>query len=167
MEQLTMQQLAEKQSEIEQMVYKITGVRSEENMKEYTGYETRQQIPTEALPGLLRELKSELRCMEILGKERYAESRSIGGKIALYQNIFGATIRTLAMEREKQPVTWQEFRRMLAVEMEKLGKKSVFEQPFEFLGDTWGKEITECTVGTNAKPQAERQSSFEKPSIEL
>ncbi|MDK2813848.1 MAG: hypothetical protein PWQ08_1103 [Clostridiales bacterium] len=172
MEQLSMQQLAAKQSEVELLVYKLAGgERSAEAMKEYTGYTTRQQIPTEALPGLLRDLKNEQRIKEMLGTEKYGESRTIGGKMALYQMIFGAALRTLDPEREKAPVSWAEFRRMLAVEMEKLGKQGTYHPPFVYTGDTWGRETTECTVGradaAPAKRQGAGQSRFARPSIEL
>lgn len=172
MEQLSMQQLAAKQSEVELLVYKLAGgERSAEAMKEYTGYTTRRQIPTEALPGLLRDLKNEQRIKEMLGTEKYGESRTIYGKISLYQMIFGAALRTLDPERENTPVNWAEFRRMLAVEMEKLGQPGAFNQPFVFVSDTWGRETTECTVGRADTAPAKRkdagQSRFERPSIEL
>lgn len=172
MEQLSMQQLAAKQSEVELMVYKLAGgERSAEAMAEYTGYAIRQRIPAEDLPGLLRDLKNELRCKEMLGAEKYGESRTIGGKMALYQMIFGAALRTLDAERENSAVNWAAFRRMIAVEMEKLGKQGAYHPPFVYTGDTWGREITECTVGktdtATAKRQATGQSRFAKPSIEV
>lgn len=172
MEQLSMQQLAAKQSEVELLVYKLAGgERSAEAMAEYTGYRTQQQIPAEALQGLLRDLKNEQRIKEMLGAEKYAESRTILGKISLYQMIFGAALRTLDPAREKSPVNWAEFRRMLAVEMEKLGQPGAFHQPFVYTGDTWGREITSCTVGqadtAPAKRQETGQSRFARPSIEL
>lgn len=150
--QMTMMQQLSDQSEVELLVYKLCGgQRSEEAMLAYTGYRRRQEIPAGQLQGLLRELRGEWRCRQILGPEAYDGSRSIWGKIALYQTVIDKAARTLTRCEGAREVSWAAFRRMIAAEMGKLpDREEAVRQAYALgageldeTGYRWGEAATD------------------------
>ena len=125
MEQLSFKALKQQQFAIRLLVLTLCGGEKEGMLREYTGYDTPQQIPPERIGGIKKELEMEIRCLEILGREAYEKSRTIGGKIALYEEIFARAKRILAGRQWAEQMSWVTFRRALAVEM---GKQSSEQQ---------------------------------------
>ena len=125
MEQMNLEQVYFAQCEIELLVYKLcNNKRRPEALKEYTGYTKRTDIPAECITPLKKELESELRCKEILGTEKYENSRTLSGKMLLYERIFARARRILHAEEWDEKMSWREFRRRLAVEMKKLPEEA-------------------------------------------
>lgn len=155
-EQQTLKKVFEAQCEIELLVYKLAGgVRSADELEHYTGHRYKNEIPAEQAPRLRRDLEAELRCREVLGEEAYRESRSIYGKIALYQCIFEKATRTLAKAEGDRPVSWAEFRRMVTVEFGRMPDlaqqlRDAFDLgagQLDETGYTWGRKMTERAIG--------------------
>ena len=175
-EQGTLKKVILLQCEIELLVYKLTGgVHSEEEMERYTGYRHKNEIPAERAARLRRDLEAELRCREVLGAEAYRESRSIFGKIALYEAIFDKASRTLSKEAGDRPVSWAEFRRMLVVEMGRIPDfaqqlRDAFALGAEQLDETgyaWGVPMTERSFGRIPARRQEPNAGQEKERIDI
>ena len=149
MDQMNLEQIYFAQCEIELLVYKLCDdQRRPEALKEYTGYYKRTDIPAERITPLKNELLAELRCREILGAEKYANSRTLQGKMALYERIFTKARRILTAEEWKEKMSWREFRRRLAVEMKKLPEEAqekaelwaLGAEQLDESGCRWGRE---------------------------
>ena len=162
-EQQELKKVFEGQCEIELLVYKLTGlVRSEEELERYTGYRHRNEIPAERVARLRHDLEAELRCREVLGAEAYKESRSVFGKIALYQCIFDKAVRALDRASGDRPVSWAEFRRMVTVEMGRIPDfaQQLWEafalgaEQLDETGYTWGVPMLERGFGKSSENPA-------------
>ena len=149
MEQMNLEQIYFAQCEIELMVYKLCDdQRRPGALQEYTGYSKRTDIPADHIAPLKNELLAELRCREILGAEKYANSRTLQGKMALYERIFARARRILRAEEWNEKMSWREFRRRLAVEMEKLPAEerekaelwALGAEQLDESGCRWGRE---------------------------
>lgn len=125
MEQLSFKALEQQQVAIRLLALTLCGGEKEGMLREYTGYDTPQQIPSEQIGRIKKELETEALCLKILGREAYEKSRTIGGKIALYEEIFARAKRILADRQWSERTSWIAFRRALSVEM---GKQTGEEQ---------------------------------------
>lgn len=86
-----------------------------------SGFVDAQDVPEQARPQLLHDLAGEVRAREIMGDAAYFASASLIGKVMAYEEAMNEIIdRHTAAGTRDMRLTWAEFRRLIAKEINRM-----------------------------------------------